>query len=398
MWLINLYRNAFQGLSTNTWILAITVLINRVGSMVLLFAPLFFTKDLGFTMSESGFAMGAYGIGGILGSYQGGSLSDKYNFVKIMMITLIIAGLFMVPLFFIKTYVPIVVILFCIGFFSDMFRPANSLAIAAYSTPETRTRSFSLIRLAANLGFGIGPAIGGIMAATIGFKWVFLFDALTCILAALLVYIYLPISSGIKIQRTEENEGKQSENLSAYRDKTFLLFILMVCVYGICFFQLFASVPLYFSRELHFDEKTIGYLLALNGLLVVLLEMPIISKLETYHKPMRLVAFGCLMMVMCFPFLFITSFPIIACIIYTILITFAEIFAMPFMSNYAVSRPHDSRRGQYMALYSIAYGLAITVAPTFGLSIADNFGFSVLYPIIIGISLVLAFFFYRLDN
>ena len=59
-------------------------------------------------------------------------------------------------------------IIFSYALTADIFRPANSTAIAEYSS-ENRTRSVSLIRLAINLGFSVGPAIGGFVALYLGF-------------------------------------------------------------------------------------------------------------------------------------------------------------------------------------------------------------------------------------
>ncbi len=44
---------------------------------------------------------------------------------------------------------------------NESFRPANSTAIAFYSKAENRTRSFSLNRLAINLGWASGSADRG---------------------------------------------------------------------------------------------------------------------------------------------------------------------------------------------------------------------------------------------
>src|SRR5205085_5870144 len=84
------------------------------------------------------------------------------------------------------------IVIFLYAFMADMFRPAHSAAIAAYSTPQNRTRSVSLSRLAINLGFSVGPAIGGVIALYLGYKWLFVIDALSGVAAAAMLYFYLP--------------------------------------------------------------------------------------------------------------------------------------------------------------------------------------------------------------
>jgi MFS family permease len=89
---------------------------------------------------------------------------------------------------------------------------------------------------------------------------------------------------------------------------------------------------------------------------------------------------------------------LITAIIYTIVITFSEIFAMPFMMNYSLSRPKKERQGQYSALYSIAYGIANIAAPSVGLGIAAAYGFDNMFNFIIVLSCLLAIGFYWLKQ
>jgi predicted MFS family arabinose efflux permease len=52
---------------------------------------------------------------------------------------------------------------------ADMFRPAMFVSLATYSKPENRTRSLTLVRLAVNLGFAAGPALGGLIIMNMGY-------------------------------------------------------------------------------------------------------------------------------------------------------------------------------------------------------------------------------------
>ena len=87
-----------------------------------------------------------------------------------------------------QTLLQITLCIFILSSLGEAFRPANSAAIAAYSNPSNRTRSYSLNRLAINLGWGIGPAVGGILANK-SFMLLFWADGLTCILASLVLYL-----------------------------------------------------------------------------------------------------------------------------------------------------------------------------------------------------------------
>ncbi|MFM9050750.1 MAG: MFS transporter, partial [Bacteroidota bacterium] len=160
MRLLSLYKQAFSGLQRNIWILSLAMFINRSGSMVLLFTSLYMTKDLGFGIGEAGLIMSFYGIGSVTGSYLGGWLTDRINYFSVMIWALIGCGLVLLLMLWARTPAMIGIIMFAYPLIGDMFRPANSAAIAAYSTNENLTRSVSLVRLAVNLGFSVGPAAG----------------------------------------------------------------------------------------------------------------------------------------------------------------------------------------------------------------------------------------------
>jgi predicted MFS family arabinose efflux permease len=394
--LLVLYRGSFANIQSNIWILSVAMFINRSGSMVLLFTSLYLTKDLHFTIANAGIALSFYGIGSVLGSYAGGWLTDRKNFFDIMLFSLISSGLILLLLLIAKTIFLISAIIFVYAFTADIFRPANSKAIAVYSTAVNRTRSVSLVRLAINLGFSVGPAAGGFVALYLGYKWLFVIDACTSFAAAFMLFSYLP-------RQTAETENSTStvlnnSNTSAYRDIPYLVFIVLVALFGMCFFQLFASVPQYFNKECHYNEGTIGLLLALNGLLVVIIEMPLVAFLEKNQRIFRFIIIGVICIPVSFFILLLGKNIIVFAVLYTLLITLSEIFAMPFMMNYALSRAGKERQGQYSALYSISYGLANIAAPLIGLEIASKYGFNKMFYFFIGLSLLTALGFWILSG
>jgi predicted MFS family arabinose efflux permease len=370
--------------------------INRSGAMVLLFASLYLTKELNFTIGEAGIVMSFYGIGSILGSYTGGWLTDRKNYFDIMFYSLIFSGIVLLFLLVADTKFTISIVIFTYAFVSDIFRPANSKAISIYSTPENRTRSVSLVRLAINLGFSIGPAMGGFIALYLGYKWLFAIDAFTSFAAAFMLYNYLPRKKNIPKEDTSIFVKDISN--SAYRDFPYLIFIFLVALYATSFFQIFASIPQYFSEVCKYKEDTIGLLLALNGFLVVLIEMPLVLILEKKKQIFKFIIIGTLCIPASLIFLLFGKAMMIWAIVYTFIITLSEIFAMPFMMNYTLSRPSKERQGQYSALYSISYGIANIAAPLLGLGIASKYGFDMMFCFFIVLCLFTAFGFSLLDK
>lgn len=391
--LLNIYKKAFSGLSPKVWVLSFAMLINRSGSMVLLFTSLYLTKELHYSLADAGWVMSLYGVGSILGSYTGGWLTDKGNFYDIMISSLIICACVLTMMIFVTSLTGIACIIFLYAFTADIFRPANSSAIAFYSQTDNRTRSVSLVRMATNLGFTIGPAIGGFVAHYLGYKWLFIIDASTSVFAALMLMFNLPR----RIVGHEHSIVKPVLTKSAYKDYWYLLFIFLVAVYAACFFQIFASVPQFFSKIWEYDEDLIGLILALNGFLVVLIEMPLVMKLEKKTNTFKYIIWGTLCLPVSFLILLLSHKNLPMAILYTFIITMSEIYAMPFMMNIALSRPDKTRQGQYAALYSIAYGLANIAAPLIGLGIAARYGFNNMFLVLIIVSTLLAVGFYQLN-
>ena len=394
--LLDQYLSSFRGLQRNIWVLALSMLINRSGSMVLMFTTLYLTRDLHFTKEAAGITLSFYGIGSVLGSFAGGWITDRMHHRPIMIFSLVGSGLILFLLLFAESQWAIASILFFYAFVADMFRPANSAAIALFSQPETRTRSVSLVRLAVNLGFTVGPAAGGFIAASLGFKTLFVIDSLTGFAAALMLVLFLP--AGEKKAHQTQKQEIPVRGLSAYRDWIYLSFILLVALYGTSFFQLFASMPQFFKEVFHYDEETIGMLLALNGFLVVLIEMPLVPLMERKGSLFGLIIIGVVFIPLSFLFLRFGNPWLGFSLIYTLLITLSEVFAMPFMMNYALSRGGEGRKGEYSALYSIAYGLSTIVAPGMGLGLADAFGFDRMLEFFMGLSLLTALGFFVLSR
>ena len=119
--------------------------------------------------------------------------------------------------------------------------------------------------------------------------------------------------------------------------------------------------------------------MALNGLLVVIIEMPLIAWLEKSRRLFSFIIAGALCLPLAFLLLLFGKSMMVFAILYTLIITMSEIFAMPFMMNYTLGRSRKERQGQYSALYSIAYAIAMIIAPLLGLGIAAKYGFDIMF-------------------
>lgn len=369
--LFNNYLNTFKGLSKEIWWLALMTLINRAGTMVIPFLSLYLTENLKFAFSDVAWIMSAYGLGSVIGTWIGGKLTDIIGYYKVMVRSLLSTGILFILLQYLDTFNSICVGIFLVMVVADTFRPAMFVAMSAYSKEENKTRSVTLIRLAINLGFSAGPAIGGLIITTIGYSGLFWIDGITCILATiLLVKVLNP-----KVTKPLD-EFKVEDPKSVYTDKPFWIFFVAMLLFGIIFLQYFSTMPLYYKDVHALTEFEIGLLLGLNGFVIFALEMPLIKWLEnTSYTKTGLMLFGAILLGISFIILTFTSWVGIL-IIGMLFMTIGEMITFPFSNAFAIQRAKRGNQGEYMAMYVMAFSVAHIFGHNIGLQLVDYLGFN----------------------
>lgn len=391
------YLNSFSGLSRDVWVLGMITLINRSGAMVIPFLTVYMTQELGFSKPQAGLAMSCFGIGSLIGTFLGGQLTDRKGFYQVQFWSLVLTGICFLGLMQVKTFALFCFSVLLISVVAEAFRPANFAAIAAYAHPESRTRSYSLIRLAINLGFAVGPALGGWMAHGLGYEWLFIADGATCLLAALTFRILLRPKKEAPFLGQEKSTGEPGK-YGAYSDRSFLWFMFFMVAMAISFMQFFSVLPVFFREYCNFNEGQIGLLLAINGLIIALSEMPLVYRLEGRFPKYILVAAGAFLMGT--SFLLYNFLPAIwgVAAFAVVLITLGEMLNFPFSNAIALERSNASNRGQYMGAYSMAFSLAHILSPSLGMQVANRFGFGTLWFLTAGIATLAALGFLMLGN
>ncbi len=386
------YFNSFSGLSKEVWWLSLITLINRAGTMVIPFLSLYLTKDLQLSLIEIGWIMTCFGTGSLLGSWLGGKLTDKIGYYKVMYSSLIATGFGFIILQFLDTFLSFSIGIFIIMILADTFRPATFVALNSYSKPENKTRSVTLIRLAINLGFSAGPAVGGIIITTIGYQGLFWVDGITCLLASvLLLYTLNP-----KTTKTLDNHIVENP-VSVYRDKTFWIFFFAMVLFGISFLQFFSTVPLFYKEMHALSEFDIGLILGLNGLVIFIFEMPLVKYLEDSSFSMvKLILIGAILTALSFAVFNFTSWTGIV-IISMLLMTIGEMISFPFSNAFALQRSQKGNPGEYMALYSISFSVSHIIGHNSGMQLVSYIGYTYTWYIIIALLSICIFLLYILQ-
>lgn len=361
--------------------------------MVVPFMALYCTQHLHFSIGQTGTILTCMGCGSIVGSLFGGWGIQKFGFYKQQLIALSIGGIMFIATAFIQDFFTLCVVSFLLNCFNESFRPANGAAMAAYSNIENRARSIGIVRLAVNLGWAVGSSLGGFLAA-IDYKLLFWVDGITNISAAALLFFMLP-----KPPATEATTAKeQVQKFKVWNDIPFMRLILFNTVFACCFFMLFNIQPLFYKTEWHLTEHLIGWVMALNGILIVLFEMLILSLAEKY-KLSRVIVFGGILLVG-FGYLLQNFLPagIVAAVIIASMITFGEMLSLPFINAWWVSFSTESNRGSYAATYTLSWSIAQIAAPAVGTWMIAFAGFDILWYTVAVCCTIAALGFYTMSR
>ena len=370
----NHYINNFKGFSREIWILTIVTFINRAGTMVLPFLSKYLKEDLQFTYNQVGWIMVAFGLGSMLGSWLGGKLSDKIGFYKIMIFSLFTSGVSLFFIQYITTFWALCIAMFVLMTIADMFRPAMFVSLGVYAKPENRTRALTLVRLAVNLGFAAGPALGGLIIMGIGYSGLFWIDGASCIIS---ISIFALLVKEKKKVVHEDKTESAAEIKSVFHDKIFWVFLFVSFVTAMIFFQLFTTLPLYHNEKFGLSEFQTGLLMTLNGLLIFALEMPTVGFMERKgFAKIRIIILGSFIMASSF-FLLLINVWAGMLVISMICISIGEILTFPFSNAFALSRAPRGQEGRYMALYTMSFSLAHIISSKVGFEIISRLGYQI---------------------
>lgn len=377
--ILKIYTDAYSGLSKESWMLAIVMLLNRTGSMVLPFLGLYMTSKLNFSLEQSGMVLSFYGIGSVFGSWLGGWLTDRIGNFKVQAFSLIVSAPMFAMLPNFETIWGLASMIMILSTVSEMFRPANSVAITKYARKENITRAFSLNRMAVNLGFSIGPAMGGLLA-DYSYNLLFYGNAIAALIAGVVFiqFFYNRKERNIYTEEELENSRSTVTERNAYTDWQFLAFNLFCVFFSIAFFQILNTLPLFYQDVAGLTRKEIGLLMGYSGLCIFLFEMLLVHWTEKKFSIKQILTYGSIVTGISFV---IFSFNHTLAFLYLAisLMSIGEMLVLPLMSTVTAMRAGLNNRGAYMGLNGLSAAIAFIVSPYLGTIIAEKYSFETLW-------------------
>jgi MFS family permease len=353
-------RSEIRALPRGAWILFAETLVNRLGTFVLVFLVFWLTR-IGWSAGMAGFAVSVYGLGGLVASLAGGWLADRFGRRRTIAASMFSSAAVVLSLPHARGVPAILILAGLAGLTSELYRPAASGLLSDLIPAGHRVPGFALYRLAINLGHGIGPAIGGIVAEH-SFVWVFAADAATSVVAGIVALVALP--EGRRSTRDEDPVGGFRGALAA--DPPFLLFLAATILVTLIAFQSTASFPLQ-VREAGLTSVHYGLLMSLNGVLVVLFELPLVGFTRRL-RPRPVMAVGIALTGIGFGLVaWADTFALFALTV--VVWTAGEIAFTPVAAAYVGDVAPDSLRGRYYGAWGLTHSLGIVFGPGLGTAI-----------------------------
>jgi MFS family permease len=336
--------------------------VNRFGSFVLPFLVLYLTHHRGYTAAQAGLALSAYGVGSASAAAAGGVRADHVGRRATIALSMYSSAIVMLALSRAGSLAAVVPLTALAGLAAESYRPASSALLADLVPQGRRVTAFAAYRLAINLGFAAGPAVAGLLAER-SFLGVFVGDAATSAIFGTLAVLLLP-------SRPETHHETPPGSAGAVRtilaDRAFLALLATSVIIGVIYFQQEAALPLQVIADGH-STAVYGALISLNGLVVILLELPL-TTVTRRLPPRRVIAAGVLLTGIGFGTTALaTSAPALAATV--VVWTLGEITAAPVSSAYVadISPPH--MRGRYAGAFGMSFSLAQIVGPAAGTSL-----------------------------
>ena len=345
------------------WVLIGATFVNRFGVFVVPFLALFITRN-GNTAAQAGYAVAAYSLGGFIAAWIGGWMADRLGRNVTMAVSSLAGAVCMIAMSQAVDWRALSLLAFITGAINEAGSPASAALVQDIVPPEQRVMAYSVQRFAINLAWSLGPATAGFLAEY-SFFWLFAVDAATSVVFGIIAWQFLP--RGRRTAREHAGWGHAWQSIRT--NHAFLaLFGACVCVAWI-FRQTNTTFPLHFERSA-LPLHLCGLVLALNGVMICLFEVPLAAGLRLW--PVRQVlALGYILMGASF-LTFLISGSLTAFVLMMVVFTVGEMSAFSRQQAYSASLSPEDMRGRYVGFQSLAWCAGNTASSALGMPLYDN--------------------------
>jgi MFS family permease len=379
-------------------LLLVGTLVNKVGTFILPYLALVLLRDFRLTEAQAARLLFAYGFGSVVSILVGGVLTDRLGRRRTLLLSLLGSGLLAVAMGAAPSATAFVPLLVVFGFLADLYRPAASAMIGDLLPSAQRASGFAGLRMAVNIGWAAGTAIGGLLADW-SWRLLFLGDGLTTLAYGVLVYFAIPetrpgdgstdalgATRSAREPVVEPRSARPRRGVGPFapsdsasgaavrpratpggptnplRDGVYLQVTAVALLFTLIFTSNLCVMPLTVTQGAGYPAVVFGLLAAVNGLLVALFELSIVQRLRPFRR-LRLAAGGVLLVGLGFGMIGLVmhwAWFLLAVIVFTA----GEILASPQQMAFVADWAPPQARGRYLSLYQATWSIGFAVAPT----------------------------------
>jgi len=376
---------SYRDLPSGVLVLCLGAFVNRAGAMVMPFLALYLTQSRGSPTSVATSIMGVFGVGSVFASIAGGWLADRFGRKPVMIASLIGAAgtIQIVPRLDTELGVMLAVLAFSLA--GEAYRPAASAMLGDLTTPESRPRAYALFYVAINLGFTAGAAVGGALAAH-SYDLLFLVEGVTALAYALMIALFLA-ETRPEVSLTPSETASKGALVHILQNRIFLLFLLANLLIGLMFNQAFTTLPLSMAA-VGIPPQTYGQVMAVNGVLIVLVQLPLASRLSRADRGVWMVV-AALFLTLGFGLTgaFDTPVTIAGCVI---LWTIGEMILASLNQTVVGDLAPVEFRARYFGTFALSMGLAMSIGPPLGGYVFERWGAPALWGCVAMVGLAAA--------
>ena len=364
------------------WIIVVTLFIDSIGNTLLFpFFALYITQKFGVGMTQAGVLLGISSLFGLVGSILGGAIADRFGRRRLILFGLISSALSSLLFGWVGKITTLYFLIVIVGLLSRVAVPAYDAVMADILPEAKRQEGFGIMRVAFNYAWIFGTALGGLIAAR-SFLALFVMDAVLSLIAAIVLYRFLPETKPASQAEAKETESFLSTVAGyriALRDLAFISFLFVGIIVLIVYQQEYSSLPVYLRDIHHIDSKRYGVMLSFSGLEVVLFQFWISRTIRKY-PPFLMMMLGALFLAIGFGVIGFVRESVLF-LVAVIIITVGEMIFYPTGQVLAANFAPADMRGRYMAVYGLAWAIPATIGPAAAGLILDNYNPNLLWYI-----------------
>lgn len=370
--LFNKLKNTYQEYPSKFWVIVAASFVDRVGgTMIFPFFALYITHKFNVGMTQAGMLLGTFSLFGMIGSFIGGALTDRFGRKFMVIFGLVFSATSALSMGFANDLRLFYVLAATVGLLSDIAGPAWQAMIADILPEDKRTDGYGLLRVVANMAWIVGPTIGGLMAAR-SYLFLFIFDSVCSLITASIIFRLIPET------KPEPVAGKPEESLvktilgygNVFTDRLFMAYIGASMLMLLVYLQMYSTLSVYLRDNFGVTPQGYGFILTSSAITVIFFQFWMTRRVKQY-PPMLMMALGSAFYVVGFTmFGYVTAYYLFVAAV--VVITIGEMIVMPVSQALAANFAPEEMRGRYMAVFGLCWGLPSLVGPTLAGLILDN--------------------------